>query len=606
MATGEQQPVSLIHFGAFEFDLAACELRKGGVQIKLQGQPCQVLVALLENAGRVVTREELRDRLWPKDTFVDFDHSLNIAVNKIRDALDDQAASPRFVETIPRRGYRFLASIEPVATGPDAGSASLGGAVRTGLPVQRLLLSIAAMLIAAVAAFAAWRAIRIHAGPYWIAVLPLQNLNPEPGSEYFSDGLTDEIIHHLSLIDGLEVKSRVSSFAFKDRPKNMREVGRQLGIDLVLEGSVLRHEDRLRITADLVRVTDDATMWSARYDRELGDVLAIQDEIARSVVNQLRLQNVGSQRRYNSDVNTYDLYLRAETLANEDAPGNGPRLQRAIELFQQVVARQPDFAPAHAGMADTYATLRNRGRSREAGQKMRLAAERAIDLDPLLPQASATLGLARAANLAWSEAEQAFRRALQLDPNLSHARKNFAIYMLLPEGKVAEALQQVRKAADLDPMSASCQAQLAFVLLRAGQYGEALDISRRVLAVNPHDAFAGQLQARALLLEGKPRDALAILEKQGPPSHGYLGYAYASVGRRGDAERLAAEEDPAAARHQVLIYAALGERERTFEALQKLAEMDDFMADVYPGEPELASLRDDSRMKDFRRQRNLP
>src|SRR5438132_3876704 len=142
MATGEQLPVSLIHFGAFEFDLAACELRKGGVQIKLQGQPCQVLVALLENAGRVVTREELRDRLWPKDTFVDFDHSLNIAVNKIRDALDDQATSPQFVETIPRRGYRFLASIEPVATGSDAGSARSGGAVRTGRPVRRLLVSI--------------------------------------------------------------------------------------------------------------------------------------------------------------------------------------------------------------------------------------------------------------------------------------------------------------------------------------------------------------------------------------------------------------------------------------------------------------------------------
>src|SRR3989441_2771630 len=402
------------------------------------------------------------------------------------------------------------------------------------------------------------------------------------------------------------MKSRTSSFAFKDRPRNIREVGRQLGVDLVLEGSVLRRGERLRITADLVRVTDDSTMWSARYDRELGDVLAIEDEISRSIVNELRLKNVGGQRRYNTDVHAYDLYLRAETLANEDAPGNAPRQQRAIELFQQVIASQPDFAPAYAGIADVYANLRNRGHSRESGQKMRQAAERAIDLDPLLPEAYATLGLARAADLAWSDAEHAFRRALQLDPSLSGARKNFAIFVLLPEGKVAEALQQVRKATDLDPMSASCQGQLAFVLLRTGRYGEALDISRRLLAVNPHDAFAGQLSARALLLEGKPRDALAILEPQGPPAHGYLGYAYASVGRRGDAERLAAEEDPAAARHQVLIYAALGERERAFEALQKLAEMDDFMADVYPGEPELASLQDDARMKDFRRRRNLP
>jgi len=608
MGADARDPGSIVRFGEFELDVRAGELRRAGVHLKLQEQPYRVLLALAENAGRLVTRDELRERLWAKDTFVDFDHSLNIAVAKIRDVLGDSPTHPRFIETIPRRGYRFLAAVQTVEEDPDAAVPIESQRVVRGSqwPAWRHAVGVIAIVVASLAAIAAWWTIRAPVGPYRIAVLPLQNLSPEPATDYFADGLTDEIIHDLSLIEGLEVRSRFSSFAFKNRARDIRDVGRQLSVDLVLEGSVLREGDRLRITADLVRVGDDATIWSASYNRELGDVLVIQDEISRSVVNELRLKNVGGQRRYNTDFNTYDLYLRAETLAIEDAPGNAPRLRRAVDIFQQVIDRQADFAPAYAGLADAYADLRNRGQSLESTRRMRLAAEKAFELDPLLPEASAALGLAHATDLSWSDAEQSFRRALQLAPALSKVHKNFAMYVLMPEGKVDEALQHMRRAADLDPLSPSTQKNLGFVLLTARRSGEASEIARRLLAVDPDDAFAAQLHARALLLEGKPADALAILGRLGPPSHGYLGHAYAILGRRDDAERLAAEDDPAAVRHQVLIYSALGETERVLESLRKLADMDDFMADVYPLQPELTPVQNDARLKDFRRRRNLP
>ncbi len=591
---------ALLRFGAFELDVRAGELRKNGARLRLQGQPIEVLRLLVERAGDLVLRDELRQQLWPANTFVDFDHSLNNAVARIREALGDSADAPRFVATVPRRGYKFLVPVDVVPRPSAAESTSAPADAPARRAASRFAAGLAITLLATAAVLLLWRFASAR-GPYRIAVLPLVNESPQGEGDYLSDGLTDEIIRHLSVIDGLEVKSRTSSFAFKNRPRNIHDIGRELGVDLVLEGSVMRDGRRLRITADLVRVADDVTMWADRYDREMGDVLAIQDEISRSIVNELRLKQIGGKQRYNTNVDAYDLYIRAETLANDYTPGNDPTLRQAVDLFRQAIERQPDFALAYAELADAYANLRNRGQSREAGRQMRDAAHKAIELDPLLPQAYIAMGLSDAADLAWADAEQMFQRALQLDGNLSRGRVEYAIFVLLPEGKVAEALQQVRRAAELDPLSMSDQISVAFVLLTAGRYAQGVDIVNRVLARQPGNSFAGQLRARGLLLLGRARDALPILESEGAPSHGYLGYAYAMVGRRADAERLLAEVDPASARHQVLIYAALGDRERAFHALQQLAADDDFMADIYPGQPELASLRDDPRMKDFRR-----
>ena len=624
-----------LRFAAFEVDLRTEELRKNGRKLQLPHQSLQVLAMLLEHPGELVSREALRERLWPPDVIVDFDHGLNAAVNRLREALGDAAEEPRFIETLPRRGYRFVGPVTmPVerpalrrndaqgVSGAPANSEPAGDhspptsaaatEPRASLPRRavwrgawwKALFAAAVLLIAAGAV--SWRLSR-QPRQYSIAVLPFKNLCQEPGSDYFSDGLTDEIISNLSTIDNLQVKSRTSSFVFKDKPRSVHEVGRQLGVDLLLEGSVLRSGDRLRINVDLVRVADDSTLWSQRYDRELKDVFAVQDEISRSIVNELRLKHVGGQRRYNTDLEAYDLYLRALSLSNS---WTSAKLAEAITLYQRILAKDPGFAPAHAGLAEVYEQLRHPRLMAEiapdAEQQLRRNAEKAIQLDPLLAEAHSALGLVYANDLAWDDAERSFQRALQLNPNLAHTHERYAMFVLETEGRLAEAVHHYREAVNLDPLSVGPRYALAFGLLNAGMYREALEQSRRVAAVNPAEFVYQWLYARALWFNGNHDEAIALFEHQGPSSRGFLGYAYAVTGRRGEAEQIATEEDIAAVRHQAVIYAGLGERARVLKAFEKLAAMHDDIVDAYPVFPEFALMRGDPGMKEFRRKRNLP
>jgi TolB-like protein/DNA-binding winged helix-turn-helix (wHTH) protein/Flp pilus assembly protein TadD len=600
-------------FDVFEVDVAAAELRKAGRRVKLQDQPWQVLVALVENAGRTVTREELRARLWPDDTFVDFDHGLNVAISKIRDALGDAAGQPRFVETVPRRGYRFIGSLERIASPPSTPADGSDRRARwTPAWTRRtgLIAGAGGLAVLVIAGFAArarwWEKPSAHV----IAVLPLRNLSPEAGTDYFTDGLTDEIINNLSAIEGLEVRSRSSSFHFKGKDVSASDAGEQLRADLVLEGTLLLAGKRLRLSIDLVRAADDKMLWSARYDREIAGVFEIQDEISRAIVNELRLKGIGGRRRYNTSGEAYDLYLRAITLSNDSSPGlaRDQKLSRAIELFHEVTARDRQFAPAYAGAAEAWANLRNRGRSRESTERMREAAEQAIDIDPLLPDARATLGLVHASDLQWQNAETDFQRALELNPNAARTHADFARFVLLPEERTQEAEAELQKALDLDPLTTSRRIELAYARLREGAYDKTLALTAPIYAADPSDHVAGQLTGRALWLQGNRDQGLAILEKlpKESGSHQYLGYAYAIMGRRREAQALADEPDPAAARHQLVIDTALGDRDHAFAALHAMVEASDWAADWYPGDPELRSLRDDPRMREFRRQRGLP
>jgi TolB-like protein/DNA-binding winged helix-turn-helix (wHTH) protein/Flp pilus assembly protein TadD len=605
----------------------------------LQDQPFQVLRILLENRGEIVGREELKQKLWLANTFVDFDDGLNTAVKKLRDALGDSAEHPRYIETIPRRGYRFIAPLTPPLESPSVGKTVSGIYVLAAATApavtevareneqqtsnaaadaqvtkratvlhrtwRKALLATALLLIAT---GGVWWRLRAQPRQYAIAVLPFKNLSPEPNSDYFSDGLTDEIIRDLSSIDGLQVKSRTSSFVFKDKPRDVHNVGSQLDANLLLEGSVLRAGERLRINVDLVRVADDSTLWSQRYDRDLRDIFAVQDEISRSIVNELRLKHFGGQRRYDTNLEAYDLYLRAQSFSNTNM--SGPKLAGAIPLYRQVIATAPDFAPAYAGLADVYARLRHprlaASIAPEAQQQLRTTAEKAIQLDPLLPEAYGSLGLVYASDLAWGDAERSFQRALQLNSNLPRIHEDYGMFVLLPEGKLTEAVQQLREAVTLDPLSVRPRFELALGLINVGAYEEALENCRRALAANPRDEGVMWLQARAMWFKGEHKEAIAIFEQLGPSARGFLGYAYASIGRRREAEQLAAEQDPAAVRHQALIYAGLGEKDRVLEALEKLAATHDQIVDIYPFFPELALMRDDPRMKEFRHQRNLP
>jgi TolB-like protein/DNA-binding winged helix-turn-helix (wHTH) protein/Tfp pilus assembly protein PilF len=604
-----------MRFAAFEVDLRAGQLRKHGKRIRLQQQPFRILALLLEHPDEIVTREELQKNIWPADTFVDFDVGLAAAIHKLRQALGDSAEAPRFIETLPKRGYRFIAPVESVQEADkDTSEPVPDGANLSTLPekpqtqtrageIQSWHKVAAAIVLLALLLLGGWWAAHPRPLSYVIVVLPLKNLSAEPNTEYFSDALTDEIIRRLSLVDGLEVRSHTSSFVFKDKPRNIGEVGKALGANLVLEGTVLRSGERLRINVDLVRVSDDTPIWSERFDRQLADVFAIQDEISRSVVNDLRLKQIGGQRRYNLKFEDYDRYLKAESMSM--GGDKAELVKQAIGLFEQVIATDPEFAPAYAGIADSYAHLRNpRGYSPDAHQQMRLMARKAIDLDPLLAEGWATMGLVNASDLNWGEAERNFERSIQLNPNLAGVRRDFATFILLPEGKLDVAVQQMRKAASLDPLNTDVRASLAFILTTAGDYDEALPIARERFESVPASS-GGQAYGRALMLKGRYDEAIAVFQTQGGASLGYLAWVYAKTGRREEAEQIAAEKDVAHSRHQTLLYAGLGDADRLFGALNALAASNDTIADMYPSFPELAFVRHDARMTEFRRKRGL-
>ncbi len=620
---------SRMRFGAFEVDLRSGEVRKQGIRLKLQNQPFQVLAILLEHSRDVVTREEFRHRLWPADTFVDFDTGLNSAIKKLREVLGDSADEPRYIETLPRRGYRLIVPVENVeahqgadghiAMSPTHGQQIAQPALPTApqptepnLHFLRWRNAAVALVVLTVLATGSWWLFRQNTGPYTIAVLPFENLSAEPDSDYFSDGLTDEIINDLSIIDGLQVKSRTSSFFFKDKANNIHEVGAQLGAKLVLEGSVLRSGDKLRINARLVRVSDDVPLWSNSFDRELKDIFAIQDEISRSIVNQLRLKLGRGQRRYNTNLEAYDLYLKAQTLSqNQVLPEGRAHLLEGINLFQQVIAKDSAFAPAYAGLATTYGQLSITPRSfspTEAYSKMRAAAEKALQLDPLLAEAYASMGLVYARDHNWQDSERSFRRSIELNASLSDSRKDFAFSVLFPLGRLKEAVRELRKAVELDPLSAQVQDPLDYVLVSAGRYDEVIENCRRILLANPNDNIAEQLYARALMHKGRLNEATAIFEKQdqaGTGSPGFLGYAYAMAGRPADAEKVAAKY-PEWPWVQVFVYAGLNDKDRAFQALEEMAAIHDPRVGAYLTYPELVLLRGDHRLTEFRQRLGMP
>jgi serine/threonine-protein kinase len=444
-----------------------------------------------------------------------------------------------------------------------------------------------------------------------IAVLPFRNLSAEPESEYFVDGLTDEIIRNLSLIEGLEVRSRTSSFTFKNKQPNIREVGEQLKVNWVVEGSVLRAGGRLRINAQFVRVADDFMLWSGAFDRELKDIFTIQDEISRSVVNELRLKLGRGKRRYDTNPETYELYLKARSLLGATVIPR-PNVIKSAELFEQVIAKDPAFAPAYAGLANAYGAISIFTGPQAPGQpereaafaRMRPTAERALQLDPLLAEAHAAMGLIYRRELDWTSAERALRRAIELNPNLTAAYVHLAYGVLLPTGRFEEALHELDKAIRVDPLSADPWEPRASALLFAGRYDEAIENCRQGLALDPENNVVKQLQARALLLKGKADEAIAVLEQAGEQSKGQLGYAYAVTGRRVEAQALAAESANAP-RRRAWIYAGLGDKDRVFEALEEMAARQDSGAQLYLVFPEMALLRGDPRLAALRKKFGL-
>jgi TolB-like protein/Flp pilus assembly protein TadD len=469
------------------------------------------------------------------------------------------------------------------------------------------LAACTAGLVAGAAVFGAWWF--LHKGrPIRIAVLPLVNLNQDSGIDYLADGLTGEIIRNLSIIDGLEVRSQTSSFTFKGKPLNVREAGRELEADYILEGSVLRSERRLRIDTQLIRVHDDLTLWSSKYDRELTNILAIQDDISRGIVNSLRLKLGRGRRRYETSEEAYDLYLRARASMTRLFPGD----DEVIGLFEKAIAKDSSLAPAYAGLAEAYAwkSFERTGdpNREEKRQKMQAAAEKAIQLDPLLAEAHSALGTAFADRGQWEQAEQSFRRAIEIDPNSSAAHNHVSRFYYWPLGRIKEAVREARAAVRNDPLSPLVHSELCDVLLTAGRYDEAA--SQYQNAPADHEWEWGMVcLGRARFGQGRTVEAIQVLSSV--KEWGYLAYVYAKSGRQAEAEKLIAQApvlhpDRRGAHQFALVFAGFGDRDHTIERLEYLARAGPVRLGFTLNSPEFAFVRGDPRLKTLREKVGLP
>jgi len=533
----------------------------------------------------------------------DYDPKLDSIVRteagRLRSRLVEYYAGPGGDDPIlidlPRGGY------VPVVRRRTAG---LAAAV---VPRPHRRLAVAAALLGLVAAaVAAFLGFGRAETPIGIAVLPLENLSADPSDAYLADGLTDEIIRNLSAVEGLSVRSRTSALAFRERPVRASEVGRQLNADYLVEGSVLRDGERLRLTARLIRVADDEPVWSDRYDRDLADVFQVQGDLARGIANQLRLSLGQGRWPYETSTEAYDLYLRARAAEVERSILG--RLE-SIDILEQAITLDPAFAPAYAELGAAYA-LRSAQYALphpdEELHRMRVMALRAVELDPLLAYGHAALALTYARDADWARAEASFRQAVALDPQQSRVRVDFAMWFLHVVGRNDEALAELGAALESDPLSADVHLALAWVLLALDRYDEA---DEHCHALPEGHTLRSQCLGRVRLAKGAFAEAIQAFSDDlfvavSGQSRGFLGHALARAGRTDEARRMLA--DATTPNEQVLILAGLGEVDLTLEALDGMSVVGPQRIGRYLNSPELRVVRNDSRVKALRQRVRLP
>jgi TolB-like protein len=543
--------LAIIRFGDFSVHLGSGELRKHGMRVKLQVQPFQVLQILVEHAGELVTREELQKRIWPADTFVDFDQGLNNAVKRLREALGDDAEKPRFIETFSKRGYRFISPVEELAKGAWA----------PAVPPAPVVVDS-------------------------IVVLPLTSMSADREDEFFADGITEEIINALAQIEQLHVVARSSAFSFKGKHIDPRVVGEQLNVRTVLEGSVRRSDNRLRITVQLVNAADGYHLWSERYDREMKDIFDVQDEIARSIAERLKvtLEKGGREplaKAGTSNLEAYQLYLKGRGLLYR----KGSAIPRAVECFERAVTLDSGYALAWAGVADSYISLGYYGLARPQASmpKGMEAARRAVALDPSLAEAHNAVAMASLMG-AWdkTEAEQEFLRALELNPRYVQARDWYALfYLMFSEGRSAEAMAEAKRALESDPLSSYAHSMYGFICGCAGQCARAVQPSQRGVELDSESYLARYLLQTVLWLSGRFEESVPVGESALAMSdrHAWsmatLALTLADSGKLADADAVYAEMQARARRQYVppaVLAVAASAAAREDEAIRHASE----------------------------------
>lgn len=594
-----------VRFGSFEMDLRAGELRKHGVRIRLQAQPFQILGMLLERPGEVVTREQLRKALWPGDTLVDFDHGLNNAVNRLRETLCDLAESPRFLETLPRRGYRFIAAVESVvSSSPQDLAAQIedssnvptpAGAKVAALPLEHSKASLPARLwIAGMTGAAALLALFViqntgglrerilGATPtrriQSIAVLPLENLSSDRSQEYFADGMTDELITQLAQIGGLRVISRTTAMQYKGTRKSVPEIGRELHVDGIVEGTVYRSGGQVRISAQLVDASTDQHVWAQSYERDLRDILALQKEVAGGLARQFRAKLLPGDEPRAVDPQAYEAYLRGRHDLN--AATSQADLEDSIADFRSALGKDPQFALAYSGLALSYLALSDYYLApHEVMPKAEEAVRKALEMDDTLSEAHDALGYVELLyRWDWRAAQQHLKRAIELNPGNALAQDHYANY-LSALGRHAEAFTASERARELDPLSLLIQANSGLYFFMGHEYDRAIEREQKALELDAKCDTCRSYLAIALAQSRRLPEALkearqVRLPEANPLDVATAASAIAASGQRAEAEALLRRLHQLQKMRWVCpyelatTYLALGDKERALSELE--------------------------------------
>jgi len=631
----------IVRFGVFEADLASCELRKQGRKLKLQTQPCQVLKLLLEHPGEVITREEFRKRLWPEDTFVDFDHSLNTAMRRLREVLNDSPDNAIFIETLQRRGYRFIAPVTPVRpfesgadAVPGAGDASSAApeahtAAETPEKVRdrkpwRYPRVIAGSLLfgAALGLSAGWLILRrspppeVKAKPLQVrslAVLPLENIAATPGQEYLADGMTDELIASLAKVRSLRITSRTSSMEYKGTRKPLSEIARELNVDAVVEGTVQRSGGNVRITAELVQTSSDRALWAETYENQVGDILALEQQVANAIVRQIQIELTPQEQQaltatQSISPEAYEDYLKGKYYWNRRSEAG---LTKAINYFELATKDEPQYALAYAGLADCYgiigAAIVGTVPAKEVAPKAEAAAIRAIELGPNLAESQTSMATVRLNyDWDWAGAERGFRRAIELNPAYATAHQRYSLYLIAMDRK-DESIAEMQRAVSLEPLSVSMNFSLGWRLYMARKYDAAIQQLRTAIAMDPSLALAHMVLGQAFEQKSAYPQAEVELNQavklthRSAPMIAALAHLYAVSGRQDRARGLLKELTYPTRREYVspfyiaLIYVGLNEHAESLKWLQKAIEDRSNPCIFLRVDPDFDTLRKDTR-----------
>jgi TolB-like protein/DNA-binding winged helix-turn-helix (wHTH) protein/Flp pilus assembly protein TadD len=651
----------------YELDLRPRRLRRGSHVLKLERIPLEMLVLLVEHKDEIVTRDEIVSRVWGQGVFLDTDNSIRGAIRKLRQALKDDAERPRFIQTVTGQGYRFIAPVAPVeeenlaeTPGPGASTvptnelileseangwlqtpglrsvgekqdrtavklpaAEIGQRQRNWLAHKWFLPGAMSLLVLiAVTGYILTRSRSAHPKAPKIAslaVLPLKNLSGDPAQEYLADGMTEEVIGRLSIIRGLRVISRTSAMQFKDTRLSAPEIARKLGVDALVEGSVMREGNRIRVHAQLIRGSTDEHFWSESYDRELGDALTLEGEVAQSIAQSVEVTVSGEERARLVAARPVSPEAYESYLQGMFAKGNSrAEVEKRIAWFDEAIRKDPTFAQAYLGLADAYGNLGTvfvGAPPSETRPKVINAARKALELDPDLADAHVLLANMYMRQWKWAEAEAEYKRALDLNPNDAAAHDRFSDWLLC-HGRMEEALAWARRARDLDPLGTSGHT-IAWTLLNAHRYDEAIREFRDVLAVRPDDRLPLWPLGWALICNQQPEEAIPVLEKaasltdRSPGVISTLVWAYAHAGRRADALRLLGELKkrqqmgyvPAGA--FVNAYLGLGENDEAFAWFERAYEEQSNILIYIKVSPWFDPLRADPRFQDLVRRVGL-